>query len=44
MEPIESIGREAQALVAKAEKEAEEAMAEPEPVESRETARSEQKV
>jgi TatA/E family protein of Tat protein translocase len=39
LEPIESIGREAKALVEKAEKEAERAMAEPEaaPVEPHET-------
>ena len=46
MEPIESIGREAKALVEKAEKEAEEALAEPESasVDSQEPAPSEQKV
>ncbi len=47
MEPIESIGREAKALVEKAEKEAEKAMSAPEasaPVAAEEPAPSEQKV
>ena len=46
MEPIESLGREAKALVEKAEKEAEKAMSEPEtaPDDSREPAATEQKI
>jgi len=46
MEPIESIGREAKALVEKAEKEAEASSAEPEPApaEPEQTAASAQKV
>jgi sec-independent protein translocase protein TatA len=46
MEPIESIGREAKALVEKAEKEAEAALSEPEPASagSGETAEPEQNV
>jgi sec-independent protein translocase protein TatA len=49
MEPIESIGREAKALVAKAEKEAEASFEKPEPApaepeETAETAASQQKV
>jgi len=45
MEPIESIGREAKALVEKAEKAAEASVAQPEPApaESEETAASQQK-